>query len=327
MCFFDGMKRIRVLAILSSFLFIDLHVLAQPRHTLKGAVITSDGTMVPDFTVIVRPVARLPQLVLRKRFENGLFTIEGLAGHEYHVQVLANQHAPSLLALRFEFGANATQFRTIILRRIVEPSDAAVQSMTPATPENIQTPHPCQQGLELMSSGQLEEAIAYLGACLRTGPDRVSTLAHIGAIYLSLNRPDAALAYLKQAHKLDASNRSVRLNMALAYRDKGRLAEASQLLESLAAEPERNNQELYYLAAVYAAQGKYLPAERTIKQALDNDSAMLDGWLLMMDLALKRHDHETARHALRRLCDAMKNDSFTRFAEDQLTWMRSNSNP
>ena len=43
---------------------------ASPAHTVKGVVITSDGTVVPEFTVVIRHAANKPELVQRKHFKN-----------------------------------------------------------------------------------------------------------------------------------------------------------------------------------------------------------------------------------------------------------------
>ena len=66
--------------ILLSILVCSLDLLATdtPTFTLKGAVVTPDGTMVPEFTVTVRAIVDKPELVPRKRFKDGVFTFTGL---------------------------------------------------------------------------------------------------------------------------------------------------------------------------------------------------------------------------------------------------------
>jgi hypothetical protein len=59
-----------------------------------------------------------------------------------------------------------------------------------------------------------------------------------------------------------------------------------------------------------------------LRQALARDPSLLDGWLLLMNLALQQQRPDEACHALIRLSEAMNNRSFTDFANDQLAWMR-----
>jgi hypothetical protein len=48
---------------------------AADSYTVKGVVITPDGTVVPEFSVVVRPVTTKPELVDRRHFKHGEFTI------------------------------------------------------------------------------------------------------------------------------------------------------------------------------------------------------------------------------------------------------------
>jgi hypothetical protein len=85
---------------------------------------------------------------------------------------------------------------------------------------------------------------------------------------------------------------------------------------------EYPSQTLYYLALVYAEQGRHSVAERTLKQALAGNPKLLEGWLLLMNLALERQSPIEAGEALLRLCDAMNDRSFAAFVDDQLASMK-----
>jgi tetratricopeptide (TPR) repeat protein len=177
--------------------------------------------------------------------------------------------------------------------------------------------------VELLNSGLLEEALVSLGACLRSSPNNVRVIADIGSAYLFLNRPDAALAYLRQAHKIDPSNSAVLLNLALAYSEKRNFGEASKILESLLADQGEKRLPLYYLARIHFEQQKYDLAEKMVRLALKEDPELLDGWLLLVNLALDRKNDSTVREGLMQLRKAMNNRLFTEFVEDQLASMRN----
>src|SRR3954463_3031612 len=74
-------------------------------HTVKGIVITPDGTVVPEFSVVIRHISDKPELVQRKHFKNGEFTIDGLKATQYQLQV----SSPSYVATKliFDFSKRA----------------------------------------------------------------------------------------------------------------------------------------------------------------------------------------------------------------------------
>ena len=329
MCFSQSMKlTTTIAAFLCFFLIIDIHEASATSYTLRGAVVTSEGTMVPEFTVTVRPIASRPELVLRKRFRNGVFKIEGLEGQEYQIQVDSTHYAQERMDLTFHRGAGDTHFRMVILHRVADRPAGARQiaSTTISMPDPAggsgSSPPTCSEGVELLNNGLLEEALSSLGACLRSSPNYIPALADIGSIYLLLNRPDAALAYLRQAYRLDSSNAAVRLNMALAHIEKRNFGDASKILEGLLEDQDQKSLPLYYLARIYSDQKKYELAEKMVRLALKEDPELLDGWLLLVNLALERKNPDAVREGLMRLRNAMNNRIFTEFVEDQLASMR-----
>ena len=60
---------------------------ATPSHSIKGVVITPDGTAVPAFSVLVRHIADKPDLVRRREFTNGEFVLENLSADKYELQI------------------------------------------------------------------------------------------------------------------------------------------------------------------------------------------------------------------------------------------------
>src|ERR1051326_7115187 len=72
-------------------------------HSVRGVVITPDGTVVPEFSVVVRHIADKPELFQRKHFKNGEFTIDGLTGDRYQLQI----SSPSYISARLDFDFKA----------------------------------------------------------------------------------------------------------------------------------------------------------------------------------------------------------------------------
>ena len=85
----------------------------------------------------------------------------------------------------------------------------------------------------------------------------------------------------------------------------------------LDAEPA-NSLPIYYMARLQYLQRRYGPAEQTLRRALDGNPALLDGWLLLVDVALQQRDYRTASDALMHLRDAMNNRMFSAFVDEQL---------
>ena len=74
-------------------------------HTVRGVVITQDGTVVPEFTITVKHAAQKPELYTRKRFKNGEFTISGLTKDKYQIRI----SAPLYISSRLDFDFKAAE--------------------------------------------------------------------------------------------------------------------------------------------------------------------------------------------------------------------------
>src|SRR5215470_6348874 len=77
---------------------------AGPARTIRGVVITIDGTVVPEFSVVIKHVADKPELFQRKHFKSGEFTIGGLTGDKYQLQISSTSYIP--VKLDFDFKSN-----------------------------------------------------------------------------------------------------------------------------------------------------------------------------------------------------------------------------
>jgi Tfp pilus assembly protein PilF len=303
---------------------------ADTPRTLKGVVITPDGTMVPEFTVTIRPVLDRPELISRKHFKNGEFTLEDLVHKKYQILVTA----PLLVGVKLDvdFGKHVarTEHRIAILHHPRSGPNLATEEPGYAiSPKAIQQRIPdaareaYERGVYLHREGRPEEALVEYGRALRHYPPYIPVLGDLGTIYLLYNRPDSALAYLRRALEVDGSNTAIRLNVAVALMVRGDYAEAENRLEEVRRAEPGNSLPIYYTARLQYLQRKYSQAEQTIRRALEENTSLLDGWLLLVDIAMEQKDYATAREGLMRLREAMNNRMFSRFVEEQLSTLGS----
>src|SRR6266550_1860667 len=114
--FVHYMKPAKALLIFCAFFLLDIAAAhADTVHTLRGVVITPDGTMVPEFTVTIRPVVDRPELIRRKHFKNGEFTLQGLTHQKYRIIVTSPQLVGVKLDVDFGVQQTATDYRIAIL--------------------------------------------------------------------------------------------------------------------------------------------------------------------------------------------------------------------
>ena len=294
-------------------------------RTLRGAVITPDGTMVPEFTVTIRPVVDKPELIRRRHFKNGEFTLEGLNRNRYQIIITAPALVGVKLNVDFEADSPATGYRIAILHHprsganllTDEPGYAiSPKAMQQKIPDAAREAY--QRGVYLHREGNLEEALVAYGQALRHYPNYIQVLGDLGTIYLLYSRPDSALAYLRRALEIDGSNSAIRLNAAVALMVRGDYGEAGGYLEDVLDAEPGNSLPIYYMARLQYLQRRYGPAEQTLRRALDGNPALLDGWLLLVDVALQQRDYRTASDALMHLRDAMNNRMFSAFVDEQL---------
>src|SRR5438552_3593882 len=84
-------------------------------RVVKGVVMTTDGTVVPEFTVTVKHVAQKPELFTRKRFKNGEFTIAGLTGDKYQIQISSPLYITARLDFDFKANLRPTEYSLVVL--------------------------------------------------------------------------------------------------------------------------------------------------------------------------------------------------------------------
>jgi tetratricopeptide (TPR) repeat protein len=112
------------------------------------------------------------------------------------------------------------------------------------------------RALELQQAGDTLGAIDLYNTALAIAPDRADALSNLGAAYVRIGQFDDAIARYESALKLDSSNSTVRLNLALAYYKSARPNLAiPQLKRVVASEPEARSAYLV-LADCYLQTGQ-----------------------------------------------------------------------
>ena len=284
--------------------------------------------MVPEFTVTIRPVVDRPELIRRTHFKQGEFTLRGLTRNKYKIVITA----PQLVGVKLDvdFGNQRTDYRIAILHHPRSgPNPMAEEPGYAISPKAVQQKIPeaardaYERGVDLHRAGYLEEALVQYGQALRFYPNYIQVLGDLGTIYLLYNRPDSALAYLRRAMEVDGSNSAIRLNIALALMIRGDYGEAQNFLEGVLRAEPGNSLPVYYMARLQYLQRRYGVAEKTLRRALAENSALLDGWLLLVDIGLEQKDYVTVREGLMHLREAMNNGMFSKFVDEQLSMLGS----
>src|SRR5262245_43216975 len=111
------MKLTKVLFILCGLLCLQLHEAdaASTTHTVKGVVITPNGTVVPEFTVVVKHLTDKPELVRRLRFKDGEFNVDGLPASKYQLHISAPLFIGAKLTFDFTHDPRDTDYTIVIL--------------------------------------------------------------------------------------------------------------------------------------------------------------------------------------------------------------------
>jgi len=282
--------------------------------------------MVPEFTIVARPEGDKPALIQRRRFKEGLFSINGLDRAKYQLIIAAPKFVGVRLDIDFRKNANPTNFRIIVLHKLRNERPLQVSS-TETVPLKAIEEIPSaakvnyESGVEFHREGQLDQALEHFSHAIRLYPNYVRALSDTGTVYLLLNRPDAAIAFLRRALFLDSTNPLIRLNMAAALLLKQDYDGAIKLLNGVLKDVRDKSLPHLYLARAYYLQRKFAVAEEMLRSALEEDPSSLDGWLLMVNMALERKQYDVAREGLTIMRETMNNRRFSQFIDEQLATM------
>jgi Flp pilus assembly protein TadD len=121
-------------------------------------------------------------------------------------------------------------------------------------------------GAMALFSGDSSEAMRHLTLCVGLAPDWAPAWVNLGVAHLRLGERDRAFAAYSHALSLDPNNSSALTNMAVIYRDQGRLAEAQAALAA-AARQTKNPFTLIALADMEMANGDLGQARENLRRA------------------------------------------------------------
>lgn len=302
---------------------------ASTEHKIRGVVITRDGSVVPEFTVIVKPVTDKPELLQRRQFTDGEFTINGLAEDKYQLQISSSSFIPTSVNVDFKTEPHLTDYCIVILHsyrnepRFLpgETQKISVKMLQRKLPQAAVEAY--KKGVQLHTEGKLDDALIEYGKALRAYPQYLEALSDLGTIFILYNRPDSALAFLRRAHDIDEHNPIVNLNIAIALTEQGDYGAAMKLLKNVLRNEPRMALAQYYMARIHYTQRKYSEAEPFIRKAIENDPQLLDAWLLLINTNLELKNYDEARETLRRVRETIGNRMVTRFIDEQLSTLGS----
>jgi hypothetical protein len=160
---------------------------AAATHSVKGVVITKEGTVVPEFSVIVRHEANKPALFPRMHFKNGEFTVDGLTQDKYVLQITAPLFVPTRLTIDFTADPELTNYPIVILHTFRNEARVTAGSAYSVSVKKLQEKIPPEaaqayaKAVDLHREGKLEEALIEYGKTLRAYPQHIGALTDLGS--------------------------------------------------------------------------------------------------------------------------------------------------
>jgi Tfp pilus assembly protein PilF len=324
------MKFIKIAFILCGLLCVRLERAdAATKHTVKGVVITSNGTVVPEFAVVVKPLTEKPELVRRLHFKDGEFSVDELPSGKYQLHISAPLFIGTRLTVDLTDGSSDTNYRIVVLHMYrnearLQPGAAhsvsvkVLQQKVPSAAEKAY-----KTAVELHREGKLNDALIQYGTAIRNYPQYIDALTDIGTVFLLYNRPEPALAFLRRAQAIDDSNVIINFNIAVALTEQGDYGGAQKLIKRILRAEPRMAWAQYFSARLEYLQKKYDDAEKHVREAIENDPRLVDALVLMIDISTQQKKHDQAREALERLRAAMNNQMVTKFINEQLSELGS----
>jgi tetratricopeptide (TPR) repeat protein len=318
-------------AVLLGFLFCALIERGHgvPAHTVRGVVISTDGAVIPEFSITVRAVSQNPELCARKRFKNGEFTISGLTKDRYQLQIHSPLYIPARLDFDFNSSTRPTDYPIVILhsyrneRRVTPGEEYAVSAKTLQEKIPAEAEDAYLKGVALHREGRLPEALIQYGTAIRIYPNFVRALGDLSAVYILFNRPESALMFLRRANQIDNHDVVIKVNMGIALTEQRDYAGAMKLFKNVLTVSPRLAFAHYYVARIHYLQKKYEDAEQSIRKAIENDPHMLEASMLMIDITLQQRKYDQAREALLGIRQAIDNKIISRFIDEQLATLAS----
>jgi tetratricopeptide (TPR) repeat protein len=290
---------------------------------------TRDGTIVPAFTVTVRPQDDKPQLLSRKQFKNGEFTIDGLSAEKYQIQISAPLYVTTRMDVDFKTEQKPTEHCIVILHTFrnetrLTPATAytvSVKMLDRKIPDAAQDAY--NKAVDLHREGRLDEALVEYGKALRAYPRYLEALGDLSTIFILYNRPDSALTFLRRAQDIDDCNPIINLNVAIALTEQRDFGGAMKLLNKVLKTDPQIALAHYYIGKILYAQRKYDQAAAALQQAVEVDPGLLEGWLLLARVSLAQKNYKEAREALMHVRQVTGNGTIARFIDEQVSTLGS----
>jgi tetratricopeptide (TPR) repeat protein len=183
-----------------------------------------------------------------------------------------------------------------------------------------------ERGVEFHKEGRLEEALEAYGSAIRLAPKYIQPITDAGTIYLILNKPEAAMVFLRRGLDMDPDNPVIRLNVALAMMLKKDYDGALKILDGVIPDVADKSLPHLFQARAYYFQKKYVKAAEMARIALTEDPRLLDGWQLLINIAAEQKNYAAVRENLENMRHAINNKEFARFVDDQIATMASSNN-
>jgi tetratricopeptide (TPR) repeat protein len=302
---------------------------ATEAHTIKGIVVTTDGTPVTEFTIAVRHDTKKPELLPRRRYKNGEFTVSGLTGDRYQLRISSPRYIAVRLDFDFKSHPRPTEYSIVILHayrnepRLVPGAaeTVSVRALQEKIPDEARDAY--MNGVERHREGRLEEASMEYGKALRVYPRYVSALGDLATIFMLRNEPQSALTFLRQAQNIEEGNVVISMNIAIALTELGDYPAAMKLFKKVLSSNPRLALAQYYVAKIDYLHKNYKEAEDYAKRACDNDPHLLEAPLLLISISQQEKKQSQVRETLLQIRQAMANKTISSFIDEQLAALGS----
>jgi tetratricopeptide (TPR) repeat protein len=184
----------------------------------------------------------------------------------------ANPHHPALWAVSGElsleegaFDDAAQQFRTAL-------SAGASQAMVSTALAHVEN----RRGLHLVQQGQLSEAAFAFRRASHLQPAWSRPLAHLGALFLRLKRPDRAQQFLQRALGIDGEDATALFHLSLLRRTQSREKSALEALQAAARATSPHPRALVEWALCLEAEGQHEEALDWLTRSLEHQLVWAD---------------------------------------------------
>ena len=178
------------------------------------------------------------------------------------------------------------------MKKLAKPSKGA-QRIVAAQNELI------RRGSAAIVEGRAEEAEQIARLALSKNPHEAGALHVLGVAQLAQNRPDEAICSLEQATR-ECADAAIETDLATAYRQAGRMADARVLLEHATSRQPPNAHAFHDLGVLLFLQRELPQAEAMLRRGLEVAPAMPELSVSLGNIYLDRGDHENAKIAFAR---------------------------